>query len=172
MHTLESRKLLFQVACSAVVCDGHIDDLEIKELHYIDKSTPYFADIDLSSDIDIFVDRFKQSGKQVVTESIEEVKKAELSPVLQILLLELILRLIYSDQHIEKDEIIFIKSIRAALPLSDDIIIERFGRIDILFSDDYERIKTHNQAIENITTPKKDTMDFSSMYHTLPGKKG
>ena len=54
MDKIKFKRLLFNVACGAVSCDGDIDEREIRELKHIDKSTAYFDDIDLSNDLDRF----------------------------------------------------------------------------------------------------------------------
>lgn len=167
MHKLETRKLLFKVACSAVVCDGIIDEQEVAELHYIDESTPYFKDIDLSKDIESFIAQFHQIGRKIVDETIEMVSAANLSPVIQLLMLEIVFRLVYADQKIEQDEILFIRKVRSSIPLSDEIIIERFGNLDILFSSNFEKIKTSDLAIKAITEKTKNKPDINQMYHGI-----
>ncbi len=167
MEKYESRKLLFQIACSAVACDGFIDQKEVAELHYIDESTSYFKDIDFSSDVESFVDRFNQIGNKIVDETLELLSTTNLSPVFQLLMLEIVLRLVYADQKIEESEIEFIRKVRSSIPLSDKIIIERFGNLDILFSSNYDKIKNSNLAIKAITAQEKNKPDINQMYHGI-----
>ena len=47
MDNTKFANLLFDIACSSVTCDGHIDEREIKELKRINTTTAYFKDIDL-----------------------------------------------------------------------------------------------------------------------------
>lgn len=171
MNALENRKILFQTACAAIVADGKIDDSEITELRYIDESTPYFDDLDLSSDIDAFLERYNNVGEKVLDEAIGVINKATLSPVTQLLLLEIVLRIIYADEKIEEGEIEFIRKIRQSLPISDDIVIQRFGKLEILFGSSFDQIKNSDQAIKAIKEQRRDTTDFGSMYHPVPGKK-
>lgn len=170
MNKLKNRKLLFRAACSAIVSDGYIADDEIQELRYIDESTPYFSDIDLSSDIDIFLKNYEQIGNQILNQAIEDIKKANLSPVMQLLILEVVLRIVYSDEKILDQEIEFIRDIRRALPVSDQIIQERFGHLDILFSQDIDQIKSSVKVLDAITTSKNEEIDFSQLYHQRGNK--
>ena len=43
MNQLETSKLLFDIACVTIACDGHIDEREIDELNRFKKSTPCIA---------------------------------------------------------------------------------------------------------------------------------
>ena len=171
MLTIETRKFLFEMACTAVICDGRIDEREIKELHYIDTSTPYFNDLDLSNDIEQFISNYNQVGDEIINISLQKLKNKNLTPAQQLLTLEIILRIIYSDEIIEDDEISFIRSVRGSLPINDEIIIDRFGEIDVLFSKGQSKTHFSNTGIK-FSTPKKSTdSDIGDMYHDLDWKK-
>jgi len=169
MLTIETRKLLFEMACTAVICDGHIDEREIKELHYIDTSTPYFNDLDLSTDIDDFINNYKKIGDDVTQISLQKLKNKALTPAQQLLALEIILRVIYSDEVIDKEEVTFIRNVRDALPISDEIIIQRFGEIDVLFKGDRSKIAFSNTGID-ISSPQKVSPEIGNLYHGQDGK--
>ena len=163
MDSTSFKKLLFEVACCAVACDYDIDEREIRELEYIDKSTTYFKDIDLSKQLDNFLANFKGKEADTINELVEKIRDASMSPVEELLVMEITLRLIYADLRIDEKEIDFLKSIRLALSISDEIIAERFGEIDILIKEqkiakptDENLVKKHGfdsadlNGIENI----------------------
>jgi uncharacterized tellurite resistance protein B-like protein len=171
MLTIETRRLLFEMACTAVVCDGRIDEREIKELHYIDTSTPYFSDIDLSNDIDQFLADYKKSGDELIYRSLQKLKNKNLSPSEQLLTLEIILRIINSDEIIEESEVSFIHAVRETLPINDEIIKDRFGELDILFGQDDSEMTLSSTGIKQ-AIPKHDAdTDFGDMYHGLDWPK-
>jgi hypothetical protein len=134
MESNEFKTLLFEVACCAVACDYDIDEREVRELQYINKSTTYFKDIDLSKQLESFLAKFKGNEAKTINELIEKVKNSSLSPVEELLILEVALRLIYADVKIDEKEIDFLKSVHMALSLSDKMIIDRFGPIEFLIN--------------------------------------
>ena len=70
METEEFKKLLLNIAVCAISCDGHVDDLEIKELHLIEEKSPYFSKVDLSdslnNSIDIAIDSYDTFQESVL----------------------------------------------------------------------------------------------------------
>jgi len=132
MDSTKFKKLLFEVACCAVSCDNDIDEREVRELRSIDKSTSYFKGIDLSKQLDHWLLGFIGNEAETTHTLVEKIRESSLTPVEQLLVLEIVLRLIYADCKIDEREIEFLRAIRSALPLNDEIIAERFGRIDVL----------------------------------------
>ena len=169
MDKTKFKRLLFDVACSAVACDGHIDEREIRELQYIDTSTTYFEDIDLSNKLKRFVENFKNEPVETINNIIEKLKEEFLNPVEEMLVLEIVLRLVYADTKIDEKEIEFIQSIRVCLSIDDEMITQRFGVIDFLI-----------HTVENVDLPNEQSkehiklIDMSSlenMYADLGDKK-
>ena len=146
--------LLFDIACSAVTCDGHIDEKEIRELKHINSSTTYFKDIDLSKRLDRFLNNFKYNADQTINNILDHTKDEFLNPVEEMLVLEVALRLIYADTKIDEKEIKFIESVRSCLGLDDEMITQRFGVIDFLISPKDEILNSNN---------KKDPIDTKSL---------
>jgi uncharacterized tellurite resistance protein B-like protein len=169
MDKTKFKRLLFDVACSAVACDGHIDEREIRELQYIDTSTTYFEDIDLSNKLKRFVENFKNEPVETINNIIEKLKEEFLNPVEEMLVLEIVLRLVYADTKIDEREKEFIQSIRVCLSIDDEMITQRFGVIDFLI-----------HTVENVDLPNEQSkehiklIDMSSlenMYADLGDKK-
>src|SRR6056297_83930 len=94
------KKLLFKSAFCCMACDGHIDQKEIEEIKKMDTNTTYFGDIDLSSELEELISDLSKNGKKVVNDLFEELRKIELNPVQELLILEVVLRIIYADENI------------------------------------------------------------------------
>ena len=169
MEKIKFKRLLFDIACSAVACDGHIDDREIRELQYIDKSTIHFEDIDLSKKLNRFVNNFNYDPDETISIIIEKLKFELLNPVEEMLVLEIVLRLVYADAKIDEKEIEFIKSVRSCLSLDDEMITQRFGAIDFLINAEIINISSQEKS-----TKKMNSIDMTSlenMYSKLDGKE-
>ena len=171
MEKTKFKKLLFDIACTAVACDGHIDEREVKELQRIEKSTTYFEGINLTRKLDRFVESFKNNPEETIEEIIYKLKDSLLNPVEEMLVLEIALRLVYSDTKIDPKEIDFLQSIRACLSIDDEIMTQRFGVIDFLVSSQ-EKI-----AVADENSKRKDSLDsvdmtnLENMYFSVGDKK-
>lgn len=172
MDKIKFKRLLFNVACGAVSCDGHIDDREIRELKYIDKSTSYFEDIDLSYDLERFFESFKENPSTTIDDIISKIKYENLNPVQEMLILEISLRLIYADTVVHDKEKDYIQKVRACLDIQDDLIEDRFGDIDFLFQSS-SKIKTQpTESVPVQSESKKVNMEsLENMYANFDKKK-
>lgn len=132
MEKLEFKKLLFKVACCTMACDGEIDKREIEELKLINTSTFYFKDVDLSGELSAFIDELKAAGVQAVNNLLDSVKSFDLNLIQELLILEVAIRIINADKRHDENEIRFIRQLRRALNLHDEMIKDRFGDVPLL----------------------------------------
>lgn len=139
MEKTEFKKLLFKVAFCTMACDGHIHDKEIAELKVMDKRTSFFEAIDLSDELSQLIDDFKGKGAKVVEELFISLRETKLNPIQELIVLEVALRIINADEEHDENEIRFLHLLRSKLELHDQTIIDRFGELDILHTNEYSR---------------------------------
>lgn len=171
MDSTKFKKLLFEVACCAVACDYDIDEREIRELQYIDTSTTYFKDIDLSKQLDNFLSDFKGNEDEIISGMVEKIRDASMSPVEELLVMEIVLRLIYADLRIDEKEIYFLKSIRLALSISDEIITDRFGEIDVLIKEHKIVRSADKKGVEKHGFDSADLNSLENIYSEVDDEK-
>ena len=169
MDKTKFKRLLFDIACSAVSCDGHIDDREIRELQYINKSTTYFEDIDMSKKLSRFVDNFKSNPVETIGDIIDKLNEVFLNPIEEMLVLEIVLRLVYADTKIDEREKEYIQSVRACLSLDDELITQRFGVIDFLIHSDENISLSKEKFKESINSINMSSLE--NMYANMGNKK-
>ena len=132
MEKEKFKKLLLNIAVCAMSCDGHIDDLEIKELQQIEERSPYFSKVDLSDNlknsIGIAIDSYDTFQESVLS----NLNNADLNIVQELSVLEISMALVAADNKLEDSEIKFINLLRKYLKIDDILIEERFGKIDYL----------------------------------------
>lgn len=132
MEKIDYKKVLLDIAVCAISCDGHIDDLEIKELHLINDKSPYFSQTNLvdslNNSVGIAIDSYKIFQESVLS----KLNNNRLSVPQELSILEISMTLIAADKKIEDTEIMFINLLRRHLSIDDSTIIERFGEIDYL----------------------------------------
>ena len=173
MDSIAFKKLLFEVACCTIACDFDIDEKEIQELHSIDESTTYFKDIDLSKQLEDFLADIEENGTESINELVEKringlierIKDATLTPVEELLILEILLRLMYADTVIHENEIKLLNSVRLILSLSDEIITSRFGMIDFPLNKQEISTPADEKTIGDQESALPDLDDIEKVYH-------
>ncbi len=140
------KKILFKVAFCAMACDGHIDDLEIEELHLIDKKTSYFSAVDMSKELEHLLNDFKTKGAKVIEELFITLRETTLNTIQELLILEIALRIINADGKHDENEIKFVNLLRSKLELHDETINDRFGKLSILHTSEYSKNITISKA--------------------------
>jgi len=152
------KKILFKVAFCAMACDGEIQKEEIEELKVMDKQTSFFEAIDLSEELAQLVNDFKNKGTKVIEELFIGLRETNLNPIQELIVLEVALRIINADNKHDENEIKFINFLRSKLELHDETINDRFGKLDILHTNEYSRNivakKTEIEFAESIKLPE------------------
>lgn len=172
MDKTEFKKLLFDISCATVACDGNIDEREIRELKYIEKSTNYFKDIDLSNTLKRFIEKIKDNPKETIENTINRLNSSILDPVEELLVLEITLRLIYADTKIDSEEVKYLQSIRSCLSIDDETLVKRFGVIDFLFDAQKPIPKLEEELLQKKDSPTSDELkNIENMYYRPTDKK-
>jgi hypothetical protein len=132
MEKLEFKRLLFKVAFCTMACDGHIDSREVDEMKAMDKNTSFFDGVDLSEALSDLVEELGHKGVQVIEGLFATLRGNTLNPIQELLILEVAVRIINSDEKHDDNEIRFLHLLRAKLDLPDEIIFDRFGDVPLL----------------------------------------
>ena len=171
MNKDEFRKLLFKVAFCTMACDGHVDKREIEEMKAMDKDTSFFGEVDLSDELSELVDELSLKGAKIIEELFSTLRANHLNPIQELLMLEVAMRIINSDQKHDDNEVKFIHLLRAKLELHDETINDRFGEVSLLRSNEYAKnIVIGNSDIrfvQSITLP--ESADFNEAFLDIVG---
>jgi methionine synthase II (cobalamin-independent) len=158
MDKNEFKKILFKVAFCTMACDGHIDYREVEELKIMDKNTSFFEAVDLSDELEQLIKDLKDKGSKVIEELFVSLRETKLNPIQELLVLEVALRIINADNKHDENEVKFIHLLRSKLELHDETINDRFGELDILYTNEYSRNivagKTEIEFAESIKLPE------------------
>ncbi|MFW5705173.1 MAG: hypothetical protein ACOCXG_05010 [Nanoarchaeota archaeon] len=139
MDKTEFKKLLFKVAFCTMACDGHIDKREIEELKIMDKNTIFFEAIDLSDELTALIQSLDKKGTKIIEELFESLSKSDLNPIQELIILEVALRIINADEKHDENEAKFVNLLRGKLKVHDEIINDRFGKLEILYTNEYSK---------------------------------
>lgn len=127
MERYDLQKLLLETAVCTIACDGEIHQMEIAELNSMVSGSIYFKDFDGKTLLDKMLEEVNKNGRDFFHTYLANLKTAEMSSVQELLLLEVVLRIIYADKSFDENEAIFLRLVRSQLSLHDEIIVQRFG---------------------------------------------
>ena len=149
-----------KTAFCSMSCDGHIDDKEIEELRKIDRDTSYFKKIDLSNELKKLIKDIKSDSKKVLTEYFKTVKSSNFTIIQELLIIEIVIRIIASDGKIDENETKFLNLLRSKLDINDQLIFERFGKSKFFKNINFNPIK---DVSNNITNDFIENINFSDL---------
>lgn len=132
MEQKELQKLLLETVICSIACDGDIDDREIAELHKMIDNAPYFKGLKVDDFLDDMLQSVKSDGRAFLRNYFDQLKKSELSPLQELLVLEVVLRIIHADERLDNNEITFLKLVRSNFNVHSEMIHQRFGDVPYL----------------------------------------
>ena len=136
------QRLLFDTALCVMSCDGEIHPHELEEIRLIAKNSPYFRDVDVEGLLKVEIPTLEQDGRRFIRRYLDHLGTIDLSPVHELLVLEVLLRVTSADEKLDANEIRFLKSARKRLKVPDEIISQRFGAVESLGISDEARSVT------------------------------
>jgi len=137
MDNIEFKRLLFKVAFCSMACDGHVDDREVGEMRTMNRNTSYFDAIDMSDELSELVEELHSKGVKLIEELFDALRAHDLNPIQELLVLEVALRIVSSDEKHDENELRFIRLLRSKLKLHDSLIHDRFGELELLHVSQY-----------------------------------
>lgn len=140
MENPDFKTLLFKSAVCVMACDGEIHEDELTEIKMIARATSYFKGLDYRTELKNIIDNIRMNGKQTIEKYFTQIGDCNFTPVQELLILEVLMRIINADKKIDPNEIKFLKIVKSKLKVHDEIIIERFGTVNLLFDRQYEDV--------------------------------
>jgi uncharacterized tellurite resistance protein B-like protein len=147
MENIAYQKVLFKTVMCVMACDGEIHESEIKEVELAFHQTEYFKGLVFKDELDIVINEFNQDEKKFVWDCILSYAELSLSPVQELQVLELILRIIYADGRVDRNELEFLKIVKSHLNVANEIFYKRFGDVEGLGA---------NHSLAKITAKTQD----------------
>lgn len=132
MEKKEFQKLLLETVICSIACDGDIDDREITELHKMVSHAQYFKKFDAHELLENMLQSVKTDGQAFLRGYFDALRQSDLPSAQEMLVLEVVLRVIQADGRIDDNEVIFLKLVRSNFNVHDEIIHQRFGNVPYL----------------------------------------
>jgi uncharacterized tellurite resistance protein B-like protein len=149
MKTESFQDLLLKSAVSVVACDGSIDETEIAEIRNIAENEIYFMGYDFEEPLASNIKYLKEKGTSAINEYLKEVSNANLNDNQELLLMEVLIRAIESDEKVEPNEIKFLQMVKSKLKTSEETIITNFPK-QINYLIDFHNYGLHEEFTDEL----------------------
>ncbi len=128
MKTEAFQNLLLKSAVSVIACDGSIEESEISEIRNMAENEIYFMGFDFEEPLEETLNTIKEKGSTAINDYLQEVAVANLNDNQELLLIEVLIRAIESDEKVEPSEIKFLQMVKSKLKTSEETIISKFPK--------------------------------------------
>lgn len=128
MKTAEFQKFLFQSAIFAMAIDGEIHDTEIEEIKSVVKHTAYFLDFEFEKELEVNISKIRENGKNAINQYLQSLSNSDLNEKQEVILMEILLRIIEADQRIERNEIKFLQMVKSKLKTTEETFVMKFPK--------------------------------------------
>jgi uncharacterized tellurite resistance protein B-like protein len=133
MKNIAFKNFLFKSAVMAMACDGDIAEEEISEIKNMVANEIYFMGYDFEQPLQDNIENIKVNGKDAINLYLQEIATNELNEHQEILLIEVLLRMIQADSKIEETELKFLQMAKSKLKIDEQTLIVKFPhQIDYL----------------------------------------
>lgn len=150
MKNQDFKKFLFKSAVMAMACDGDIADTEITEIKNMVANEIYFMGYDFEELLKTNIDKIKANGKKAINQYLQEIVTNDLNEHQEILLIEVLLRMIESDFDIQPSELKFLRMAKAKLKIDEQTLIIKFPK-QINHLIDFNNCGLHEEFTDEIS---------------------
>jgi len=135
MKNQDFKDFLFKSAVMAMACDGDIAETEIEEIKTIVTNEIYFIGYDVEGPLKDNIDNIKANGKGAINQYLEEIGTINLNEHQEILLIEVLLRIMEADNVVQPRELKFLQMAKSKLKVDEQTLIVKFPKqIDYLLN--------------------------------------
>lgn len=149
MRTEDFQNLLLKSAIYIIACDGNIDESEIIEIKKMTDNEIYFMGYDYEGPLKEYLSYIKEYGKSAIKEYFNELGSSKLNDKQELILIEVLIRAIESDNKIEQNEIKFLQMIKSKLTISEEVLITKFPR-QMNYLIDFHNYGLHEEFTDEI----------------------
>ncbi len=126
MKSQDFQTFLFKSAVTVMACDGNISEMEIAEIKKMVANEIYFMDYNYEQPLNDNLANIKANGKSAINQYLNELTNADLNERQELLLIEVLIRMIEADTQIEENEVKFLQMVKVKLKVSEETLIVKF----------------------------------------------
>ena len=159
MKKEEFRELLLDSAFFVMACDGEIHDEEMRVIRDLSERTSYFEGVEFDARIENLTAELKSNSRRACQTYFARLREGDLDSVQQLLVVEVVLRVIYADQRLDDNEVLFLKTAVKALGLHPEHLKQRFGSIEGFLEEEQLQVSKHAGAAQ----PSFEIPEFANL---------
>lgn len=149
MKNSEFKDFLFKSAVIAMACDGDIAEEEINEIKNIVANEIYFMGYEFEEPLQKNIEAIKINGKNAVNQFLQEITNNDLNEHQELLLIEVLLKIIQADTKVEENELRFLHLAKSKIRIDEQTLIVKFPHhIDYLI--DFNSYGQHEEFTNEI----------------------
>jgi uncharacterized tellurite resistance protein B-like protein len=126
MKNIDFKNFLFKSAVMAMACDGDIAEEEIAEIKNIVANEIYFMGFEFERALKEYIDLITLDFDSAMHNYLQEISANNLKESQEILLVEVVLRVILADQKVEESELKFLHRIKSKLKIEEEALMMKF----------------------------------------------
>lgn len=150
MKNTDFKTFLFKSAVMAMACDGEIADEEVTEIKNIVANEIYFMGYEYEEPLKSNIEYIKTNGKNAINQYLQEIVTNDLNENQEILLIEVLLRIIQADDKVEESELKFLQMVKSKLKTDEQTLIVKFpNQINYLM--DFNNYGLHKEFSNEIS---------------------
>lgn len=150
MKNSEFKDFLFKSAVIAMACDGNISEEEINEIKNIVANEIYFMGYEYQEPLQRNIEEIKINGRNSVNQFLQEITTNDLTESQELLLVEVLLKIIQADAKVEENELRFLHLAKSKLKTDEQTLIIKFPhQIDYLI--DFNRYGLQEEFTNEIS---------------------
>ena len=133
----------------AMACDGDISETEIDEIKTIVANEIYFMGYNFEEPLMSNIDNIKANGKGAINQYLQEIEKHNLNQHQEILLIEVLLRIIEADNNVQTSELKFLQMTKAKMKVDEQTLIVKFPK-QINHLIDFHNFGSHQEFTDEL----------------------
>ena len=149
MKTVAFQDLLLKTAVSVIACDGSIDEVEISAIRNIAENEIYFMGYDFEEPLENNLKYLKEMGSKAINEYLKDISKVDLNEHQELILIEVLIKAIESDEKVETNEIKFLQMVKSKLKTSEETIITKFP-LQMHYLIDFQNYGLHEEFTDEL----------------------
>jgi len=149
MKNSEFKDFLFKSAVIAMACDGDIAEEEINEIKTIVANEIYFMGYEFEEPLRKNIEAIKSNGKNTVNQFLHEITNNDLNEHQELLLIEVLLKIIQADTKFEENELRFLHMAKSKLKTDEQTLIVKFPH-QVNYLIDFNNYGLHEEFTNDI----------------------
>ena len=146
LNKIEINKILYALY---VCTDNDIEILTLEEIKTIVDNEIYFMGYDFEEALNDNIEKIRGNGKSEINSYLQEIESNHLNEHQEILLIEVLLRIIESDNEVQENELKFLQMVKSKLKADEQTLIVKFPKhIDYLL--DFNNYGLNKEFTEEI----------------------